>query len=367
MQIKAKSAQRLELFEHIGALTRIALEGVELAPMLDRIADYLHERFKAALVQITLNNLGDQCMLILARVGPSALGLGIGDVFPLGQGLTAEVVSTGKAVYAPDVRLAPGFLRAGLKTMSNLVLPLNFRGRVLGVINLESNKLNGFKAEARVILTSLADQLAGAVYWAQLNQTLAEKTRELESQHAELEIQRAELAHANRKLKLANAKLEKSALSDPLTRLANRRAWDNHIKREFTRAQRSQRNLSIAVIDADNFKAFNDRFGHAAGDRTLKRISSVLAKYTKRSGELAARLGGEEFGLLLPEIEAAEAKLVCERLLVEIAELKGCTTISIGLNSAVPEANGTVEKFVELADRALYRAKRTGRNRLTLG
>lgn len=359
MQIKAKSAQRLELFEHIGALTRIALEGVELAPMLDRIAHYLHERFKAALVQITLNNSG-QGMLILARIGPSSLGLGIGDVFPLGQGLTAEVVSTGKAVYAPDVRLAPGFLRAGPKTMSNLVLPLNFRGRVLGVINLESNKLDGFKDEARVILTSLADQLAGAIYWAQLNQTLAEKTKELETQ-------RAELAHANRKLKLANAKLEKSALSDPLTSLANRRAWDNHVKREFARAQRSRRNLSIAVIDADNFKAFNDRFGHAAGDRTLKRISAVLAKYTRRSGELAARLGGEEFGLLLPEIESEEAKRVCERLLAEIAELKGCTTISIGLKSAVPTAHGTVEKFVESADRALYSAKRTGRNRLTLG
>ena len=353
------SAQRLELFEHIGALTRIALEGVELAPMLDRIAHYLHERFKAALVEITLSNPGNQEMLILAQIGKSALGLGIGDVFPVGKGLTSEVVSSGKPVYAPDVRLAAGFLRAGPKTMSNLVLPLNFRGRVLGAINLESNKLDGFKLETRVILTSLADQLAGAVYWAQLNQMLAEKTRELESQ-------RAELAHANRKLKLANAKLEKSALSDPLTSLANRRAWDNHVKREFVRAQRSQRNLSVAIIDADNFKAFNDRFGHAAGDRTLKRISAVLAKYTRRSGELAARLGGEEFGLLLPEIEAAEAKLVCERLVAEIAELKGCTTISIGLNSAVPTRLGTVEKFVELADRALYRAKRAGRNRLTL-
>jgi diguanylate cyclase (GGDEF)-like protein len=257
-------------------------------------------------------------------------------------------------------------LRSSPKSLSNLVLPLNFRGRVLGAINLESNKLDGFKAETRVILTSLADQLAGAIYWAQLNQTLAEKTRELETQRAELEIQRAELAHANRKLKLANAKLEKSALSDPLTSLANRRAWDNHVKREFARAQRSQRNLSVAIIDADNFKAFNDRFGHAAGDRTLKRISAVLAKYTRRSGELAARLGGEEFGLLLPEIEVAEAKLVCERLLAEIAELKGCTTISIGLKSAVPTERGTVEKFVELADRALYQAKRAGRNQLTL-
>ena len=359
MQMKTKSAQRLELFEHIGALTRIALEGVELAPMLDRIANYLHERFNAALVEITLSNPGDQEMLILAQIGKSVLGLGIGDVFPVGMGLTSQVLSTGKPVYAPDVRLAVGFLRSSPKSLSNMVLPLNFRGRVLGAINLESNKLDGFKAETRVILTSLADQLAGAIYWAQLNQTLAEKTRELETQ-------RAELAHANRKLKLANAKLEKSALSDPLTSLANRRAWDNHIKREFARAQRSQRNLSIAVIDADNFKAFNDRFGHAAGDRTLKRISAVLAKYTRRSGELAARMGGEEFGLLLPEIAEAEAKRVCERLLAEVSELKGCTTISIGLKSAVPTARGTVEKFVELADRALYQAKRAGRNRLTL-
>ena len=352
-------AQRLELLEHIGALTRIALDGVELAPMLDRIAHYLHARFKAALVEITLCNPGDQELLILAQIGKSILGLGIGDVFPVGKGLTAEVISTGKPVYAPDVRLAIGFLRSSPKSLSNLVLPLNFRGRVLGVINLESDRLDGFKLETRVLLTSLADQLAGAVYWAQLNQMLAVKTRELE-------IERAELAHANRKLKLANAKLEKSALSDPLTSLANRRAWDNLVKREFARAQRSQRNFSVAIIDADNFKAFNDRFGHAAGDRTLKRISAVLTKYTRRSGELAARLGGEEFGLLLPEIAALDAKVVCERLLAEIAELKGCTTISIGLKSAVPAVRGTVEKFVEFADRALYSAKRAGRNRLTL-
>ncbi len=355
--MKTLSAQRLELFEHIGALTRIALEGVELAPMLARIAEYLHERFKAALVEITLNSPGDQEMVILAQIGESILGLGIGGIFPVGKGLTAEVLSTGKAVYAPDVRLAAGFLRSSPKSLSNMVLPLNFRGRVLGAINLESNKLDGFKLETRAILTSLADQLAGAIYWAQLNQTLAEKTRELESQ-------RAELAHANRKLKLANAKLEKSALSDPLTSLANRRAWDNHVKREFARAQRSQRSLSIAIIDADNFKAFNDRFGHAAGDRTLKRISAVLAKYTRRSGELAARLGGEEFGLLLPEIEAGDAKRVCERLLTEIAELRGCTTVSIGLNSGVPSARGAVEKFVDAADKALYQAKRGGRNQL---
>ncbi len=352
-------AQRLELFEHIGALTRIALEDVELAPMLERIVQYLHDRFKAALVEITLSNSSDQEMLILAQMGYSGLGMGIGDVFPFGQGLTTEVVSTGRAVYAPDVRLAAGFLRANPKTMSNLVLPLNFRGRVLGAINLESNKLDGFKAETRAILASLADQLAGAIHWAQLNQTLAEKTRELETQTAEL-------AHANRKLKLANAKLEKSALSDPLTSLANRRAWDNRVKREFANAQKNKHNLSVAIIDADNFKAFNDRFGHAAGDRTLKRISAVLAKYTRRSGELAARLGGEEFGLLLPEIDAAQAKLVCERLLAEIAKLKGCTTVSIGLQSAVPGARASVKKFVELADQALYRAKHAGRNLLML-
>ncbi len=353
------SAQRLELFEHIGALTRIALEDVELSPMLDRIAHYLHERFDAALVEITLSNLADQNMRILAQVGFSGLGLSIGDVFPVGIGLTAEVVRTGKPVYAPDVTLADKFLRASAKTMSNLIVPLNFRGEVLGSINLESNKLDGFKDETRKILVSLADQLAGAIHWAQLNQTLAEKTRELETQ-------RAELAHANRKLKLANAKLEKSALSDPLTSLANRRAWDNRVKREFASAQQNHRNLSIAVIDADNFKSFNDRFGHAAGDRTLKRISTVLAKYTRRSGELAARLGGEEFGLVLPEIEAGEAKLICERLLAEIAELKGCTTISIGLQSAIPTARATVKQFVELADQALYRAKHAGRNRLML-
>jgi diguanylate cyclase (GGDEF)-like protein len=361
---------KTELLQHIGTLTRIALEGVELLPMLDRIAHYLHEQFKLALVEITLNEADNQSTKILAQVGKSVLGLHIGDCFPLGKGLTSEVLRTEKSVYAPNVRLHPLFLRSAPHSKSNFLLPLMFRGQMLGVINLEADHIDHFKHAQRLLLEGLAAQLAGAVHLAQLNQRLAAQT--------------AELARANCKLKRVNAELERSSLSDPLTTLANRRAWDQSFMREFTRAQRGQRLLSVAMIDADHFKAFNDRFGHAAGDRTLKKIASVLERYTRRSGELAARLGGEEFALLLPEVSPLEANRICERLLQEIAELRGCTTVSIGVYTSVPKAqkpamrassgaankrllpdqHSAIEKFLESADRALYQAKLNGRNRL---
>jgi len=164
--------------------------------------------------------------------------------------------------------------------------------------------------------------------------------------------------------------LELLATTDPMTGLANRRQFFKLAAVEWSRAERYKRPLALLMMDIDLFKSVNDTYGHAAGDEVIKAVAAALARH-KRASDIAARMGGEEFALLLPEagIEAAVAagerlrKLVAEAVIV--AEGKHIpVTISIGA-SACDAAARTVEDLLNEADLALYAAKRGGRNRVS--
>lgn len=177
------------------------------------------------------------------------------------------------------------------------------------------------------------------------------------------------LVAAREKLLEANYQLEQLATQDPLTGLANRRRFDDVLKRETKRAAREATPLSLLLIDLDCFKGFNDHYGHVAGDECLKAVSRQLALSAKRPGDLAARYGGEELALVLPSTPAEGAMQVARQLLARIRELGiahkassfGCVTASIGVASL--QSRQEPEELVEAADRALYRAKTAGRNR----
>lgn len=180
----------------------------------------------------------------------------------------------------------------------------------------------------------------------------------------------------NISLALANLRLRESlrhqAIRDPLTGLFNRRYLQETLERELYRVQRKQAGLGVIMLDVDHFKQFNDTYGHEAGDRLL----AVLGRYLRtaiRAEDIACRYGGEEFLLVLPEInkdslaERAEAiRAGAPELEVEYhGQLLTGITISLGL-AWFPEHGTTGEQLVEAADKALYRAKRTGRNRVVL-
>ncbi|WP_188576192.1 GGDEF domain-containing protein [Azorhizobium oxalatiphilum] len=171
----------------------------------------------------------------------------------------------------------------------------------------------------------------------------------------------------------AEAALEQLSVTDFLTGLANRRRFDEVLQREFRRAERTYAWMSVVIIDADHFKALNDRYGHAAGDETLKLIAATITQHARRAGDFAARLGGEEFALVLPDTPASAAFEIMERIRIAMERSVGLeagppsTTLSAGVASTHDRPRPeTWRVLFERADQALYRAKREGRNRTEL-
>ena len=175
------------------------------------------------------------------------------------------------------------------------------------------------------------------------------------------------------RLNEVNRRLEKQALTDDLTKLSNRRSFFEHYHEEWRRAKRHSQCLALIMIDVDYFKRVNDRYGHQAGDECLKLIGGVLASHARRAGEMAARLGGEEFILLLPDASAEKACEVAEAMRSDIASLEfivgGPTaatglhlTISCGTACDIPDDELSPEKLLSRADKAMYEAKEQGRD-----
>jgi diguanylate cyclase (GGDEF)-like protein len=180
------------------------------------------------------------------------------------------------------------------------------------------------------------------------------------------------LAEREEELRIANEHLEELASLDGLTGLANRRGFDRQLEAEWKRAGAANEPVALMMIDIDYFKLYNDRYGHVSGDTCLRSVGETLSLVTLENCVLVARYGGEEFALLLPGLDlprvsalAEEARRSIEDLLITHAEAPcGHVTISIGVEAMVPQPGQTAADLVEAADRALYAAKRRGRNRV---
>jgi diguanylate cyclase (GGDEF)-like protein len=187
-----------------------------------------------------------------------------------------------------------------------------------------------------------------------------------------LDQMRRKLVDVSNELTAANQRLQTISQQDGLTGIANRRAFDFLIERQFLEAVRRHEPFSVVLCDVDHFKAYNDHYGHLAGDECLRQVATALARSCKRAIDVAARYGGEEFALLLPDTPAAGALQVVETAQREIATLAlvhaGSTTshlvtFSAGIATYVPERDKMSRDITARADEALYRAKQLGRNR----
>lgn len=174
--------------------------------------------------------------------------------------------------------------------------------------------------------------------------------------------------------KLAEQRVAALAVRDPLTGLANRRAFNHELKRAWSRCRRTHSPLSLLSIDIDHFKKINDTFGHPAGDACLKSVAGVIKRHARRPEDLPARVGGEEFFLLLPETEVGMAHHIAEHLHQAISHQSGAKgvphapiTASIGLVGVIPKHDMRPEILLIAADAALYAAKHGGRDRVMLG
>ena len=174
-------------------------------------------------------------------------------------------------------------------------------------------------------------------------------------------------------LTAAHDRLAILAETDGLTGLANRRSFDEVLETEFLRLRRSGAPLSLILVDVDGFKAFNDTYGHVAGDECLRQVAAVLLSFLHRAPDYAARYGGEEFAGLLPETDHQGAIAVAERIRTHVAGLNiphrasaagSHVTVSLGVVTVNCAAAGSPRDVVLLADVQLYRAKSEGRNRV---
>ncbi|BCT35290.1 diguanylate cyclase [Pseudomonas protegens] len=168
----------------------------------------------------------------------------------------------------------------------------------------------------------------------------------------------------------AEQELARLAAVDALTGLANRRTLDQVMNNEWARARRANQPLSLLMIDVDHFKSFNDRFGHPLGDQALRAVAQNIGTCAGRPADLAARYGGEEFAVVLPETDSAGAAVLAERIRASIAALPTVSeqatplTVSIGINTWSGNPDISLEQWVSDADKALYQAKYSGRNRV---
>jgi diguanylate cyclase (GGDEF)-like protein len=254
-----------------------------------------------------------------------------------GEGIAGHVAATGRALLIEDIEHHGTFQRRNHEryyTSSALCAPLEFRGRVLGVINV-----NNRRDRAPYSLRDLA-------------------------------LVEAIAAHAT--IALANARLFEETLEraqkDALTQLANHGHFWATLEVEVERARRYGHALSVAILDVDHFKRFNDRFGHRAGDGVLAAMGTLLRERT-RACDVAARYGGEEFAVILPETPIAGALTFAEKIRACVASAvvppssQGDITVSIGL-ATLPDDSLDAAKLVETADARLYAAKNAGRNRI---
>ncbi len=189
--------------------------------------------------------------------------------------------------------------------------------------------------------------------------------RELESLVSERTVELAD----------ANARLEALTLVDGLTGVANRRAFDLTLEREWQRGRRDGSPLALVLIDVDHFKSYNDLYGHQAGDDALRRVAAVLQQAGRRPTDIVARYGGEEFAIILSGADSESALHIAEAARAGVEALgiehagsaHGRLTITGGLAATIPVATAEPPSLIEVADKALYRAKHDGRNRLVAG
>jgi diguanylate cyclase (GGDEF)-like protein len=286
-------------------------------------------------------------------------------------GWTLVVQETSDDAFAPIAQILRRtlLLNMGIVAVLSLVAFKIATSMVGAIHNLSdaARRVRDGEPDVLVPVTSGGDEVGI------LTRTFAEMVERLHDARLEIEVRRQESENANRlliaqnhELQRANETLEQLAITDGLTKIHNHRFFQDQLSREIKRAERTGSPLALILLDIDDFKQLNDRYGHAVGDEILQLLSAVLIEET-RDHDLVARYGGEEFAVLVPATDRDGTLMLAEKLRTAVAEHRFCPkgstaalslTVSIGLSVY----HGERSAFFDEADRALYEAKAAGKD-----
>ncbi len=264
------------------------------------------------------------------------------------------------------------------------ILGLNSSGKFAGgldliLMDIEMNEMSGIEATRKInAVNELQDVPILMVTGDTSEESLQEAFAAGAVDYITKPIRKVELLARVRsflKLKQANDKLKMISLTDGLTGVSNRRYFDETLNREWRRMARVSRPLCLMMIDIDFFKKYNDTYGHQKGDKCLKIVANQIRVAMKRAGDFVARYGGEEFAAVLPEMEIERAAVQGRKIQKAVSDLQishtaskinDHITVSIGIASMLPAEDAQEDELIARADKALYRAKEDGRNRVII-
>ena len=317
-------ARQLAILQRLASEISAVLDLDELASRLLRIVCDAMGYENGFLT--TLNDAGE--LVVRAAFGPSTAYLG--QALPSGTGISWWVMQHGRLQNVADVQADTRFVGPA-DIRSSLVVPLRIGDETVGILGIESARPAAFTGEDETLLMATSHQVAAAVRVARLHQVA-----------------------------------KSAAETDPLTGLPNRRVFFERLAQGLARSEDDGAPLSVAMIDANGLKQLNDELGHAAGDQALIRIGELLAAGV-RGGDLVARIGGDEFGVVFPGAPLFAADRIMRRLAEDIANAtipsgQQLPTIAWGIAPALVEGT-SVDALVDAADRAMYRQKQLGRIR----
>ncbi len=339
-QTMERLKKELQIRTALSELTNLISSVLELERLLRTVLDLLRTQFSYWNASIYLVSEDGMELVLKSSVGVETEERLESKTLKVGkEGIPGIVAATGKPLNIGDVHAFPLAVPASPEVRSELAVPIRKGNRVIGVLDVQSPRINEFDDEDLKVLELFAPHLGIAID----NATLYEKMREL-------------------------------AITDGMTGLFNYRHFMRSIQKEVRRALRFKHNLALMMIDIDDFKIYNDTFGHPAGDELLKAIANALAKSVRPEIDFVARYGGEEFVIILPETDRKGALRVAERIRKNVSRINlpgaqalplGLFSVSIGIAMLSDDVKDPA-KFIKAADDALYNAKRAGKNRVIL-
>ena len=332
-RLYARTQQHLQVMTTLQSISNAVASSLELDEILDNVIRLLKDSFGYSYISIYL--LDGNVLYLGAELGyPDTLLI---HEIPITSGVIGRTVRTKKTQFIRDVSTDSDFLQASYEVKNEIAVPLIKDNNVLGVLNVESKGDVPLTENDVNVLNTLAGSVAVAIDNARL--------------HAEVKLM---------------------AMTDVVSGLANRRAFDETLYAEITRASRYSQPISLIILDLDSFKEYNDKWGHPAGDIRLREIADLL-RSNVRDPDMAARYGGEEFAVILPNTSKGGAIRLAERLRHSAESsapqrsednypISGYT-ISLGV-ATYPDDATSVEELLLMADNAELMAKRLGKNQV---